>query len=112
MPPPGEQRYLHIESLFSFQAEWELIEAMLPDMLRVALSMKAGTIMPSTILRRLAIHSRKPPPYFGPGNVQGEWAGGPERPSAATIRSTTTPRTISRRTLRNRARAVKAASRL
>jgi len=33
--------------------------AMLPDMLRVTLSVKAGTIMPSTILRRLATYSRK-----------------------------------------------------
>ena len=37
---------------------------MLPDMLRVALSIKAGTIMPSTILRRLATYSRKNKLYF------------------------------------------------
>jgi TnpA family transposase len=36
----------------------------LPDMLRVALSIKAGTIMPSTILRRLATYSRKNKLYF------------------------------------------------
>jgi TnpA family transposase len=62
--PPGEQRYRHIESLFSLQADCELIETMLPDMLRVALSIKAGTIMPSTILRRLATYSRKNKLYF------------------------------------------------
>ena len=62
--PPGEYRYLHIDSLFSTQAEWDLIETMLPDMLRVALSIKAGTIMPSTILRRLATYSRKNKLYF------------------------------------------------
>jgi TnpA family transposase len=62
--PPGECRYLHIDSLFSIQAEWDLIETMLPDMLRVALSIKAGTIMPSTILRRLATYSRKNKLYF------------------------------------------------
>ena len=33
-------------------------------MLRVALSIKAGTIMPSTILRRLATYSRKNKLYF------------------------------------------------
>ena len=44
--PPGERRYIHIDSLFSTQVEWDLIETMLPDMLRVALSIKAGTIMP------------------------------------------------------------------
>ncbi len=62
--PPGEHRYLHIDSLFNTQAEWDLIETMLPDMLRVALSIKAGRIMPSTILRRLATYSRKNKLYF------------------------------------------------
>ena len=62
--PPGERRYIHIDSLFSTQVEWDLIETMLPDMLRVALSIKAGTIMPSTILRRLATYSRKNKLYF------------------------------------------------
>src|SRR5260370_19224741 len=38
--PPGEHRYLHIDSLFNTQVEWDLIETMLPDMLRVALSIK------------------------------------------------------------------------
>ena len=52
--PPGERRYIHIDSLFSTQVEWDLIETMLPDMLRVALSIKAGTIMPSTISSRFA----------------------------------------------------------
>jgi hypothetical protein len=62
--PPGEHRYLHIDSLFNTQAEWHLIETMLPDMLRVAMSIKAGTIRPSTILRRLATYSRKNKLYF------------------------------------------------
>jgi hypothetical protein len=31
--PPGEHRYLHIDSLFNTQAEWDLIAMMLPDML-------------------------------------------------------------------------------
>jgi Tn3 transposase DDE domain len=50
--------------MFNTQAEWDLIETMLPDMLRVALSIKAGTIMPSTILCRLATYSRKNKLYF------------------------------------------------
>ena len=62
MPPC--YRYIHIDSLFSTQAEWDLIETMLPDMLRVALSIRTGTIMPSTILRRLATYSRKNKLYF------------------------------------------------
>jgi TnpA family transposase len=38
---------------------WNLIETHLPDMLRVALSMKAGRVSASTILRRLGTYSRK-----------------------------------------------------
>ena len=57
--PSAEHRYAHIDSLFTAQVDWDLIESMLPGMLRVALSIKAGTIMPSTILRRLATYSRR-----------------------------------------------------
>ena len=38
--PPGQHRYHHIDSLFNTQAEWYLIETMLPDMLRVPLSLR------------------------------------------------------------------------
>lgn len=62
--PGGDRHYAHIDGLFSEQVDWDLIETMLPDMLRVALSVKAGTIMPSTILRRLATYSRKNKLYF------------------------------------------------
>lgn len=62
--PGPDSRYAHIDDLFGDQVNWELIETMLPDMLRVALSVKAGTIMPSTILRRLATYSRKNKLYF------------------------------------------------
>ena len=62
--PGREVRYAHIDTLFRDQVDWDLIETMLPDMLRVALSIKAGTIMPSTILRRLATYSRKNKLYF------------------------------------------------
>lgn len=60
----SQRRYTHIDSLLSDQVNWDLIETMLPDMLRVALSIKAGTIMPSTILRRLTTYSRKNKLYF------------------------------------------------
>jgi TnpA family transposase len=47
------------------QIDWNLIETMLPEMLRVALSIGAGRIKPSTILsRRLPIYSRKSKLYF------------------------------------------------
>lgn len=44
--------------------DWALIEAHLPDMLRVALSIRAGRLLPSAILRRLATYSRKNRLYF------------------------------------------------
>ncbi|HEY9682475.1 MAG TPA: Tn3 family transposase, partial [Oculatellaceae cyanobacterium] len=62
--PHPDTRYEHIDALFDEQINWDLIEAMLPDMLRVALSVKAGKITPSAILRRLATYSRKNKLYF------------------------------------------------
>ena len=62
--PDPEVRYKHIDLLFTKQVEWSLIETMRPEMLRVALSISAGRIKPSTILRRLATYSRKNKLYF------------------------------------------------
>ena len=62
--PPSWRASLSPHRLAVTQAEWDLIETMLPDMLRVALSIRTGTIMPSTILRRLATYSRKNKLYF------------------------------------------------
>jgi TnpA family transposase len=62
--PSSQDRYTHIDTLFREQVDWELIRTMLPEMLRVALSIRAGKIMPSTILRRLATYSRKNKLYF------------------------------------------------
>lgn len=56
--------YGHIDLFFSKTIDWNLIEAMLPEMLRVAISIGAGRIKPSTILRRLATYSRKSKLYF------------------------------------------------
>jgi hypothetical protein len=44
--------------LFSDSIDWQLIETHLPDMLRVVLSIKAGRITPSAILRRLSSYNR------------------------------------------------------
>src|SRR3984893_15259415 len=52
-------RYEHIDSLFKETINWTLIETPFPDMIRVALSIKAGRISASTILRRLGTYSRK-----------------------------------------------------
>ena len=59
-----ELRYQHIDLLFSKSIDWGLIETMLPEMLRAAVSIGAGRIKPSTILRRLATYSRKSKLYF------------------------------------------------
>jgi TnpA family transposase len=56
--------YKHIDKLFSETINWRLIETHLPDMLRIALSIKAGRITPSAILRRLGTRSRKNKLYF------------------------------------------------
>jgi TnpA family transposase len=57
--PAKGARYEHIDALFADTIDWDLIATHLPDMLRVAVSIKAGTITPSAILRRLGTYSRK-----------------------------------------------------
>lgn len=62
--PEKGSHYRHISSLFRASIDWELIERHVPDMLRVAISIKAGKITPSMILRRLGTYSRKNKLYF------------------------------------------------
>ena len=62
--PDRKAKYDHINSLFTEAINWELIERHYPDMLRVAISIKAGRITPSMILRRLGVASRKNKLYF------------------------------------------------
>ena len=62
--PDRRRRYKHIESLFRASIDWSLIERHFPDMLRVAISIKAGRMTPSTILRRLGSGSVKNKLYF------------------------------------------------
>ncbi|HET9107133.1 MAG TPA: Tn3 family transposase [Steroidobacteraceae bacterium] len=62
--PDAGARYEHIDGLFTANIDWPLIEAHLPDMLRVVLSIRAGRLLPSAILRRLATYSRKNRLYF------------------------------------------------
>lgn len=63
--PSKEVRYQNIQSLFSGGTiDWALIERHYEDMLRVAVSIKAGMITPSTLLRRLGSASRKNKLYF------------------------------------------------
>jgi TnpA family transposase len=62
--PSKDSHYHHINSLFTTDIHWELIETLLPDMLRVAVSVKLGCVTPSAILRRLGTYSRKNKLYF------------------------------------------------
>jgi TnpA family transposase len=57
--PSKTARYKHIDSLFTDVIDWSLIETHLPDMLRVVLSIRAGRISDSTLLRKLGAYSRK-----------------------------------------------------
>ncbi len=57
--PSPDSQYTHIDALFSETVDWNVIATHLPDMLRVALSIKEGLLTPSTILRRLGTYSRK-----------------------------------------------------
>lgn len=56
--------YANINSLFTGVIDWKLIETHLPDMLRIAVSIKLGTLSASAILRRLGTYSRKNKLYF------------------------------------------------
>ncbi|MCH7313121.1 Tn3 family transposase [Acinetobacter sp. ANC 3882] len=62
--PDRTIKYTNINGIFSESIQWDLIETHLPDMLRIVLSIKAGKITPSTILKRLGTSSRKNKLYF------------------------------------------------
>ncbi len=57
--PARKARYQHIDGLFSDTIDWELIATHYDDMLRVAVSIKSGKLLASTILRKLGTYSRK-----------------------------------------------------
>ncbi len=46
-------RHRHIDALFGAEIDWELIAAHARDMIQVVLSIQAGRVMPSMLLRRL-----------------------------------------------------------
>jgi TnpA family transposase len=52
-------RYKHIDSLFTDTIDWNLIETHWPDLMQVALSIKAGKMSSSLLLRKLSNYSRK-----------------------------------------------------
>jgi TnpA family transposase len=57
--PSRTARYQHLDQLFGDPINWRLIEIVWPDLLRIGMSVKAGKLTPSTILRRLGTYSRK-----------------------------------------------------
>jgi len=57
---PGESvRYQHIDALFSKEIDWRLIETHWRDMMQVVLSIQAGLVLPSMLLRKLGSLNRK-----------------------------------------------------
>ncbi len=57
--PDRETVYEHIDALFSEVVDWNLIETHYLDMMQVALSIQAGRVPPSMLLKRLGVHNRR-----------------------------------------------------
>src|SRR5579859_1165829 len=57
--PSKDAKYRHIDNLFSDTIDWQLIQDHWPDLMQVALSIKAGTISSAQLLRRLGSYSRR-----------------------------------------------------
>jgi len=57
--PSKDVTYQHIEPLFRGVIDWELIATHWQDLMQVVLSIQAGKILPSTLLRKLGNDSRK-----------------------------------------------------
>ena len=59
-----KKKYKNIDALFDETIDWELIETHWQDLMRVVLSIKAGKVLPSTLLRKLGNYSRRNRLYF------------------------------------------------
>lgn len=57
--PQKDVKYKHIDSLFTHSIDWSLIETHWPDLMQVVLSIKAGKLSSSLLLRKLSNYSRK-----------------------------------------------------
>ena len=55
----ADDKYQYLEPLFGDVINWELIKTHWQDLMRVVLSIRAGKLMPSTILKKLGTYSRK-----------------------------------------------------
>ena len=56
--PDKDTVYKHIDELFSEVIDWKLIEAHYFDMMRVILSIQAGRVPPSMLLKRLGVNNK------------------------------------------------------
>ncbi len=57
--PSKSAVFRHIDTLFTKSIDWSLIERHWQDMMQVVLSIQAGKILPSILLRKLGSHSRQ-----------------------------------------------------
>ena len=57
--PSKKEEYQHIDALFIDTINWELIETHWQDMMQVVLSIQAGKVLPSMLLRKLSSNNRK-----------------------------------------------------
>lgn len=57
--PDKKVKYQHIDSLFGKIVDWNLIETHWQDMMQVVLSVQAGKVLPSMLLRKLNSNNRK-----------------------------------------------------
>ena len=57
--PAKSVRNAHIDALFTDDADWDLIATYARDMIQVVLSIQAGRVMPSMLLRRLGTYNRR-----------------------------------------------------
>ena len=51
--------YKHIDTLFTQVVDWDVIEWYWQDMMQVVLSIQAGQVLPSMLLEKLGVYSRK-----------------------------------------------------
>ncbi|WP_158931647.1 Tn3 family transposase [Acidisphaera sp. S103] len=57
--PAKSIRYEHIDALFTSDIDWDLIATHARDMIQVVLSIQAGRVMPSMLLRKLGTYNRR-----------------------------------------------------
>jgi len=57
--PDKKTKYKHVDSLFTKTVDWKLIERHWQDMMQVVLSIQAGKVLPSMLLRKLNSNNRK-----------------------------------------------------